>query len=141
MSPFQREPAVTPFTDPVRREIWDTVRAMNDAWTQGDPGELAKYFHRDMVAVAPTQRHRIEGGAACVAAWKAFRDAARILRWEVRDPVIHVHGDAAVVAYEYDLSYETGGRTIETGGRDLFFFVRERGKWWVVADQFSPYPG
>jgi len=27
------------------------------------------------------------------------------------------------------------------GGRDMFFFVKEKGRWWAVADQFSPYPG
>jgi hypothetical protein len=27
------------------------------------------------------------------------------------------------------------------GGRDMLVLVREDGRWWVVADQFSPYPG
>jgi ketosteroid isomerase-like protein len=132
---------MTSFTDPVRQEIWATVRAMNDAWTKGDPDDLTRWFHRDMVAIAPTQRHRIEGGPACVAAWKAFCGSARIHRWEERDPVIHVHGDAAVVAYDFDMSFDRDGRSVRTGGRDLFFLVKEEGRWWAVADQFSPYPG
>lgn len=129
------------FEDPVRQEIWQTVRAMNDAWTKGDPDDLANYFHRDMVAITATDRLRREGGAACIAGWKGFAEATTIHRWEEIDPVIHVYGDAAVVAYYFDMSFDMGGRTIDMGGRDMFFFVREDGRWWAVADQYSAYPG
>lgn len=128
------------FADPIRREIWATVRAMNDAWTKGNPDGLSRFFHRDMVAVTATDRHRLDGGPACIAAWKAFCAASRIHRWEEVDPVIHVHGDAAVVAYDFDMAFETGGQATTMGGRDMFFFVKENGRWWAVADQFSPYP-
>jgi ketosteroid isomerase-like protein len=128
------------FTDPIKQEIWATVRAMNDAWTKGDPDELSRFFHRDMVAVTPTDRRRLEGGAACIAGWKGFCDAARIHRWEEIDPVIKVFGDSAVVAYYFDMSFDMGGKTLHSSGRDLFFFVREGERWWAVADQFSPYP-
>lgn len=130
----------TDFDDPLKQEIWATVRAMNDAWTIGNPGQLAEFFHRDMVAITATDRDRLDGGAACVAGWKGFAAAARIHRWREVDPVIHVYGDAAVVAYYFDMSFDMGGQTVEMGGRDMFFFVREAGRWWAVADQFSPYP-
>jgi ketosteroid isomerase-like protein len=132
--------AMIAFDDPVKREIWATVRAMNDAWTQGNPDDLANFFHHDMVAITASDRERLEGGAACVAGWKGFCQATRIHRWEERDPLIRVHGDSAVVAYYFDMSFDMGGRTIDMGGRDMFFFVKEGGKWWAVADQFSPYP-
>ena len=128
------------FTDPVKQEIWLNVRAMNDAWTKGNPGDLSGFFHRDMVAITPTDRHRLDGGAACVAAWKNFCHAARIHRWEEINPVIHVYGNTAVVAYDFDMSFDMGGNTVDMGGRDMFFFVKEGQKWWAVADQFSPYP-
>lgn len=128
------------FDDPIRREIWATVRAMNDAWTKGDPATLAEFFHRDMVAINPVDRLRLAGRAACVAGWEGFCKVAEIEHWEEREPLIHVYGEAAVVAYYYEIRFVTGGRTIETGGRDLFFFVREQGRWWAVADQFSSFP-
>lgn len=56
------------------------------------------------------------------------------------DPVIHVYGDSAVVAYDFDMSFDMNDRTIHMGGRDMFFFVKEEGKWWAVADQYSAYP-
>ncbi len=128
------------FNDPVKKEIWATVRAMNDAWTKGNPDDLAKFFHRDMVAITATDRNRLDGGIACIAAWKGFCNTARIHRWEEVDPVIHVYGNSAVVAYNFDMSFDMGGKTINMGGRDMFFFVKENGSWWAVADQFSSYP-
>lgn len=128
------------FNDPTKQEIWATVRAMNDAWTKGNPNDLSKFFHPDMLAVTATDRNRLEGGAACIAGWKAFSEATRIHRWEEVDPVIHVYGNSAVVAYYFDMSFDMGGQTINLGGRDMFFFVKEDGNWWAVADQFSPYP-
>lgn len=128
------------FTDPVQAEIWQTVRAMNDAWTQGNPDDLAQFFHRDMVAIAATERLRIAGGPACVAGWKQFAQTTTIHRWAEREPLIHVYGDAAVVTYYFDMSFDMNGQRIDMGGRDMFFFVKENGRWWAVADQFSPYP-
>jgi uncharacterized protein DUF4440 len=128
------------FDNSVKQEIWSTVRAMNDAWTKGSPDDLSRYFHRDMVAITPTDRDRLDGGPVCVASWKAFANSVRIQRWEEVDPVIHVYGGSAVVAYYFDMSFEMGGQTIDLSGRDMFFFVKESGRWLAVADQFSQYP-
>lgn len=128
------------FADPVKQEIWSTVRAMNDAWTKGNPDDLSKFFHQDMVAVTATDRNRIDGGAACIAAWKRFCCDARIHHWEEIDPAIQVHGTSAVVTYYFDISFDMGGQAIKMSGRDMFFFIKEGDRWWAVADQFSPYP-
>jgi ketosteroid isomerase-like protein len=128
------------FDDPIKAEIWSMIRAMNDAWATGDPDELVNYFHPNMVAVTPASRHRVEGGAACVEGWKSFAKSAKINFWKELNPVIHVYGDAAVVAYDFEMSFGMGGRTINSAGRDLFFVVKENGKWWAVGDQYSPYP-
>lgn len=128
------------FSDPIKSEIWANVREMNDTWTKGNPDDLSKFFHRDMVAITPTDRERLDGGAACVAGWKGFCSAARIHRWEEIDPVIHVYANSAVVSYYFDMSFDMAGNTINLGGRDMFFFVKAGDKWWAVADQFSPYP-
>jgi hypothetical protein len=129
------------FDNPVQDEIWQTVRAMNDAWTRGNPDDLAQYFHRDMVAICATERLRLEGGEACIGGWKRFALAATIHRWEERESLIQVYGDAAVVSYYFDMSFDMDGRHIDLGGRDMFFLIRENGRWWAVADQFSVYPG
>jgi len=128
------------FDDPNHQEIWQTVRAMNIAWTQGNPDNLAHYFHRDMIAVTATDRLRRESGADCIAGWKGFAETAFIHEWKEIDPLIRVYGNAAVVSYYFDIDFEMGGHRIEMGGRDMFFFIKENGRWWAVADQYSPYP-
>ncbi len=129
------------YDDPVQHEIWTTVRALNDAWTKGDPDDLAGYFHEGMLAITPADRRRLDGGAACLAGWKGFSSAAKIRRWEEIDPVIRVYGEAAVVAYDYELTCDAGGEDAVLGGRDMMFLVRDEERWWVVGDQFSGYPG
>ena len=129
------------FDDPTKREIWATLRALNDAWTQGDPARLADYFHRDMIAITPVDRLRRDGAAACIAGWQDFAESTRIHSWREIEPLIRVFGDSAVVTYYYEIRFEVGGQVQEQEGRDLFFFVRENGRWWAVADQFSGDPG
>ena len=45
------------------------------------------------------------------------------------------------MTYLYELEGEVEGRPIKPAGRDMLVMVREKGRWWAVADQFSPYPG
>jgi len=128
------------FADPIKEQVWQTLQALNRAWTQGRPEDLVDYFHPNMVAITPTDRLRVEGGEACVAGWKAFADAAKIHYWREMQPDVRVFGDTAVVSYYYDMSFDMGGKTVHAEGRDMFVFVKENGKWWAVADQFSAYP-
>ena len=130
----------TPFHDPVKREVWETLRKLNDCWTQGDGSGLVEYFHKDMVAVTPMDRERREGRAACVAGWVGFVKAAKVIRWKETDPWVQLYGNTAVVTYYFDMEFEMGGQRIQTAGRDMFTFVQEDGRWWAVADQFSAYP-
>ena len=131
----------TTFTDPAEKEIWDTVRALNAAWTRGNPDELAHYFHARMIAVTPVDRRRRDGQAECLAGWKGFVAAARVHDWQEIDPVIRVYDNAAVVSYDYDIDYEMSGQRCRDHGRDLMFLVRENDRWQLVGDQFSSMPG
>lgn len=128
------------FQDATKREIWETVRKLNDSWTKGNGKELINYFHKNMVAVTPTDRNRLEGQAACVASWSGFASAAKIHYWEEIDPKIELYGNTAVITYYFDMSFDMGGQTTKMGGRDMLVFIKEGGKWLAIADQFSPYP-
>lgn len=125
-------------------EVWAAVQAMNRLWTTDrQPERLAEFFHADMIAVPGNEPRRREGRAACVAGWKAFTDVARVTRWEEREPSVRVFagGQAAVVHYYYDMTCEIGGQVHGLRGRDTFVLTREDGRWWVLADHFSAYPG
>jgi ketosteroid isomerase-like protein len=122
-------------------EVWQTVVAMNRAWTTGHVDELLNYFHPDIVAITPADRLRIQGREACIAAWAAFVAAAKIIEWKEREPVVHVFADTAIVTYYYDAKVEIDGEMRSLAGRDMLFMAKEADRWWVVADQFSADPG
>ncbi|MBI5451599.1 MAG: nuclear transport factor 2 family protein [Gammaproteobacteria bacterium] len=128
------------FDDPVKQEVWNALRALNDAWTKGNPNDLKNYFHKDMVAITATDRERLEGKEACFTSWNNFAKAAKIHHWNELEPRIQIYGNAAVVTYYFDMSFDMGGQAVKLGGRDMFVFVKEGGKWLAVADQFSAYP-
>ena len=124
----------------VKNEIWQTIQEMNHCWTSGDPSNLKNYFHENMVAISPADSLRLDGREDCVAAWTSFSKDANIHYWKVFDKKIQVYGNVAIVTYYYDMSFDIGDQTINTAGRDMLTLVNENGKWWIVADQFSPYP-
>ena len=128
------------FDDPIKKEVWRTLRALNDAWTKGNPDDLKNYFHSDMVAITATGRERLEGREACFSSWNNFAKAANIHDWKELEPRIQIYGNTAVVTYYFDMSFDMGGQAVKLGGRDMFVFVKEGKKWWAVADQFSTYP-
>jgi hypothetical protein len=128
----------------VKKEIWKAVEDLNRAWTvENDAKKLGRYFHQNMVAIAPNERLRIEGGKKCVAAWMGFTKMAKIHWWKTQKPKIQVYGNEkmAVVTYYYDMSVEMGGKTVGLSGRDMLCLIKEGRMWKVVAVQFSPYPG
>lgn len=121
-------------------EVWDTVQALNRCWTAGDPADLREHFHERMVAVTPSDQLPLVGRDACVAGWTAYTRSTRILSWQTHELRVWVHGDTAVVTYQYEMVCEREGRQFRPAGRDMMVLVRSAGRWWVVADQFSPYP-
>lgn len=127
----------------LRDDVWRTVQAMNRAWTvERDPARLSDFFHRDMIAVTATDRHRLDGREACIASWARFIEAARVTRWVEVEPKVQVYcgGTAAVVSYDFEIAFGMAGRVLELGGRDTLTLVKEGGRWWIVMDHFSPCP-
>ena len=126
-----------------QNEVWQTILEMNKLWTVANKAEeLVSYFHQNMVAITPSDRFRREGQSACVEGWKKFTDIARINYWKEIDPKINLYGNGlfAIVTYRFDMSFQINEQTIELSGRDMFSLVKEEGKWWIVADQYSATP-
>lgn len=127
----------------IQKEVWQTILEMNRLWTVDNKAEeLVNYFHQNMVAITPSDRFRREGQSACVEGWKKFTDMAKINYWKEIDPKIDLFGNGlfAIVTYRFEMSFEIIAQTIEMSGRDMFSLVKEAGKWWIVADQYSATP-
>jgi ketosteroid isomerase-like protein len=128
----------------VASEVWATVQALNRAWAvDGHPERLANYFAPEMIAITPTDRLRLEGQKACIAGWTDFVRTTKILCWLESNPLTLVLAErrAAVVAYDFQIDFEAGGRVVHMSGRDLMTLEKRDGHWWLVADHFSPSPG
>ncbi len=124
----------------IENEILNFIDSMNRCCTGGDPNELREYFHQDVVAFTPMDGERLEGRDACISSWKVFSEYARTYSFEEYDVKIQVYENTAIVTGYYDMSYNLAGQTIYETGRNLYTFIKEEGKWWLIANQFSPVP-
>ena len=125
------------------QKIVDTIKAMNRCWTASwNETAFRHYIHPDAVAIVPTTPGRLEGQDAYVAGWRAFCEAAVIHEWRETDHKVQIYagGKSAVVTYFFSITFVMGGQKLTMRGRDMFFLVKERRKWLVVANQFSPEP-
>ena len=120
--------------------VWRTVQDMNRAWTTGNPEKLRDYFHDEMIAITATDHDRLAGRQACLDSWTRFAVSAEIHSFTESDPRVQLYGDTAIVTYYYDMSFQMDGQTTRASGRDMFVMIKREGKWWAVADHFSPYP-
>jgi hypothetical protein len=130
-------------TETIKNEVLDTVRKMNDSWTQGwHEEEFRQYIHPDAVAIVPCTPGRLVGREAYVAGWRGFCEAAVVHNWHETDHMVNLHanGRAAVVTYLFAMTFDTNGQRVSMQGRDMFFLVKEGRRWLVAADQFSPEP-
>ena len=127
--------------DPQKKEVWSFVRALNDAWTKEKGERLAEYFHPRMTAITPVDRDRLKGAAKCIGGWQGFAQASTIHSWREDDPDIELFGDTAIVTYYYVMDVTMGPNRMNLSGRDMLVVKKEAGRWWLIADQFSAYPG
>jgi ketosteroid isomerase-like protein len=128
----------------MQTEVWAFVQTLNQVWTvERAPEKLVAYFAPDMIAITPTDQTRREGQADCVAGWTDFVRAATIQRWVERNPMVLMlaGGNAAVVAYDFEIEFTMGGHPVVMHGRDLMTLEKRANRWWLVADHYSPTPG
>jgi hypothetical protein len=127
----------------IKQEVWATIQALNRLWTvENKPEGLNEFFHERMMGISPNYPLRMEDGAECVAGVVKFCETAKIHYFKEIDPKVEVfaNGTAAVVVYYFEMAFDVDGKRMEIRGRDMFTLAKENGKWWVIADQFSPFP-
>ncbi len=125
------------------REVWSTVLTFAETWAdKGDANALRGVFHESMVTVSPADRDPIHGREANIAAYERFLSSAKVTDWHFTDQHIQLLNDeqTAVVTFVFSVTMLENNDTVTATGRDLLVLVKEQGKWWVVADHFSPFP-
>jgi ketosteroid isomerase-like protein len=119
------------------------IREMNRCWTKGwHEDQFRQCIHKDAVAIVPTVPGRLEGHEAYIAGWRGFAEAVIVHEWKESGHLaqLHAEGNCAVVTYFFSITFTRGAERQTMKGRDMFFLIRQSGRWLVVADQFSPEP-
>jgi ketosteroid isomerase-like protein len=114
---------VATFETLAQQEISRIVRDLNDAWVEGRPEDLDRFFHEHMVIVAPGLQERLEGREDCMGSYRDFCSRATMRGFRIMDPAIDVFGETAIATYSYEISYELDGEGFDETGRDVFVFV------------------
>lgn len=113
-------------------EVRDVIDQINRTWLKGDPADLERYFHPDVVIQPPGPGPRVHGRDPCIASYEAFAREATVRRFETEDAEIDVFGDTAVATYRYRIVYEMNGRDYEDLGGELLVFLSEMEGWRVA---------
>lgn len=127
-------------TDRDREEIIRILKEVNRAWTGGNPGDISKYFHEDMIIAQPGFGIRGEGRNACVDSYKEFTGMASIEGLRESEHVVLIWGDTAVASYKFEVEYALDGQAHQDTGYDLFVFTRQAGSWLAVWRTILPVP-
>jgi uncharacterized protein (TIGR02246 family) len=121
--------------DPITQsshDVRDVIDLINRTWLKGDPADLERFFHPDVVIQPPGPGPRVHGRDPCIASYEAFAREAKVRRFEPETAEIDVFGDTAVATYRYRIVYEIGGRNYDENGGELLVFLREMDGWRVA---------
>lgn len=130
--------------DATEREVLALHREINEAMFRGDPEPLARAALENLVVVPPGGH--LENKAQVIRGTQNFR----IDSVEYSEREVHVQGSTAVVTAKLMLYGELHGidpatgqrgvRIFRTGqpSRQLSVFVKEQGRWWLLAQTTVP---
>lgn len=126
--------------DKAQKEIRALLQKISEAWSKGNPDDLMKYFHEDLVILSPDLQRMGKGKQACAQSYKDFIARAVVHEYKEYDHTIDVWGDTALSIYAFDISYEMEGQTYRETGHDIFVYTREEKQWLVVWRMVIPSP-
>jgi len=123
-----------------KKAIKDLIIQINQAWGKGNPQELHRYFHADMVIVSPEMKKLGIGRDACVQSYAKFVSIGKVHGYNERDFIIDVWEDTAAAVYKYEIDFEIKGQRFSEIGRDMFVFSHSDNKWLAVWRMILPEP-
>jgi len=121
-------------------DLWQAIKDANDAWTRGDPRDVAPLFHAHAVMVAPAMKARLHGRDAMVESYLDYCRQAKTHAFEELDHAIDVFGDTAVVTYRFRVRYELDETVHDEVGQEVLVLIHEDDRWQVVWRTQVPLP-
>ena len=127
-------PAAKPADDPTA-EIIAMEKAMLDRWGTGDTDGFLELAAPEITYFDPSLEKRLDGREAFEKFLAPLKGSFRVPKYEMIDPKVQVHGEAAVLSYnmiDYD---ETGINTFRMNVTEVY--ARHDGRWILVHSHFS----
>lgn len=127
-------PASKPADDPTA-EIIAMEKAMLDRWGTGDTDGFLELAAPEITYFDPSLGKRLDGREAFEKFLAPLKGTFRVPKYEMIDPKVQVHGQAAVLSYnmiDYD---ETGMNTFRMNVTEVY--ARRDGRWRLVHSHFS----
>lgn len=107
------------------------VETINEAWTEGRPGEIGRHLDERAV-IARSSGDRLEGREAFVGTYREFVDHGTLHAFVPSEWTVDVWSGTAVVAYRFDIDFEFAGERSRETGRDVWVLVEREGAWRAV---------
>jgi hypothetical protein len=113
-------------------EVRGCLDAIERAWLEGRPREMAAYLHPQIVMALPGLAGRSGGAEAFIEGFVEFCESARVLTFQKSEPTVDVVGASAVATYTFLMKYERAGEQWRSTGRDLWVLARDNDRWLVT---------
>lgn len=108
-----------------------------DRWGNGDPGGFVKLSAPEVTYFDPYLERRLDGRDALKSYYASLAGKIQIDRYELLNPNVQVHGDVAVLSFNY-VSWSTAkGKTTESRWNCTEVYSRIDGEWRIIQTHWS----
>jgi len=110
-------------------EVREAMHEIQAAWRENRPRDMIPHLHADVTMALPGFTAVIKGRHILATSFIEFGKSARVLQYSEGDLEVHVVGETAVVAFEFQMTYERGDYRGHSSGRDFWIFARDDDRW------------
>ena len=128
-------------TEMITKNIWETVKAHNEAWSEHeDINEQLKFVHDEIIFVSPPFKEIMKGKAKYKEAYEKWMKHAEVDYFLEMNPVIKIYGggNCALVTYHIEMSFSYDDRVENSWkGIDMMTLAKENGHWLIRSDMYA----
>lgn len=122
----------------MEHEIVRIERAALDRWGRGDPDGFLETYAPDITYFDVGTERRIDGHAAMTEHYRPYKGKIRIAGYEMIDPKVQQHGDAAILTYNLLSDLVRPDNThVQVRWNSTAVYARADGQWRMVHSHWS----
>lgn len=114
------------------REVHNTLKAINNAWRNGNPEEMKIHLHPEIVMKFPGFSGEISCRETLVNSFIEFCTNAKVIEYAESDEQINIIGNCAITSFQFDMVFERAKSRYKSTGRDVWVFERIGNNWLAV---------